>query len=242
MQRQLIKLLWRLKIFLSQLLKKYDSKLPYFITSIITASIVVGGIKLFIELTEELKSQYLANWDTNISEVVQLYRSPFLTKYFVFVTNVGDTIGYLIIFTLCTIIFYVAFKSWKYVVQLAVVMILALSSNLILKQLINRSRPDVEHLVTVETFSYPSGHAMIAMAFYGLLIYLISQFQIKKIWKSLLITLSVILILSIGISRIYLGVHFPSDIAGGYIAGFIWVVFCVMIFYLIKIFRRDPTT
>tara|TARA_Y100000815_G_scaffold275529_2_gene314336 strand:- start:90 stop:773 length:684 start_codon:yes stop_codon:yes gene_type:complete len=227
---------------LSQLLKKYDSKLPYFITSIITASIVVGGIKLFIELTEELKSQYLANWDTNISEVVQLYRSPFLTKYFVFVTNVGDTIGYLIIFTLCTIIFYVAFKSWKYVVQLAVVMILALSSNLILKQLINRSRPDVEHLVTVETFSYPSGHAMIAMAFYGLLIYLISQFQIKKIWKSLLITLSVILILSIGISRIYLGVHFPSDIAGGYIAGFIWVVFCVMIFYLIKIFRRDPTT
>ena len=169
MQRQLIKLLWRLKIFLSQLLKKYDSKLPYFITSIITASIVVGGIKLFIELTEELKSQYLANWDTNISEVVQLYRSPFLTKYFVFVTNVGDTIGYLIIFTLCTIIFYVAFKSWKYVVQLAVVMILALSSNLILKQLINRSRPDVEHLVTVETFSYPSGHAMIAMAFYGLL-------------------------------------------------------------------------
>ena len=82
MQRQLIR---RLKIFLSQLLKKYDSKLPYFITSIITASIVVGGIKLFIELTEELKSQYLANWDTNISEVVQLYRSPFLTKYFVFV-------------------------------------------------------------------------------------------------------------------------------------------------------------
>lgn len=242
MQRQLIQLLRKLKLFLFKLLKKYDSKLPYLITSIITASLVIGGIKLFIELTEVLKSEYLSQFDSIISGTVQAYRTPLLTKYFVFVTNVGDSIGYLVVFCLCTIMFYVAFKSWKYVAQLAIVMILALSSNLILKQLINRSRPDVAHLVTVETLSYPSGHAMMAMAFYGLLIYLISQFQIRKIWKFILIALSVILILSIGISRIYLGVHFPSDIAGGYIAGFIWVVFCVMMFNLIKIFRRDPET
>ena len=113
MQRQLIQLLRRLKLFLSTVLKKYDSKLPYFITSVITASLVIGGVKLFIELTEVLKSEYLSKFDTTISNTVQAYRAPLLTKYFVFITNIGDAIGYAVVFCFCTFLFYVAFKSWK---------------------------------------------------------------------------------------------------------------------------------
>ncbi|WP_313791396.1 phosphatase PAP2 family protein [Lacinutrix neustonica] len=87
--------------------------------------------------------------------------------------------------------------------------------------------------------SYPSGHAMTAMAVYGFLIYLFYHFKINSFLKFAIITILAILILSIGISRIYLGVHFPSDIIGGFIAGFIWVVFCALVFNIIGLFRRD---
>jgi len=139
-------------------------------------------------------------------------------------------------------LFYFIFKSWRYVVQLMIVLLVAASSNLLLKQIINRARPDADYLVTVNTLSYPSGHAMSAMAFYGFLIYLIYTFNIPKLVKYCIIAFLAILILSIGISRIYLGVHFPSDIAGGFIAGFIWVVFCILILNILKIFKEDPST
>ncbi|SHF93071.1 undecaprenyl-diphosphatase [Salegentibacter echinorum] len=241
MRKTLITILKELKRILSVYLEKYDQKLPYIITCIIALIIFIGGFNLFIELTEHLKSETLATYDSRISDLVVNYRSPGWTKYFVFVTNVGDTWGYAIVFTLCSLLFYWIFKSWKYFLQICLVMVLALGSNILLKKIINRARPEAEHLVSVETLSYPSGHAMTAMAFYGFLIYLVTQFPLRKTLKSLIIAVLVLLILSIGISRIYLGVHFPSDIAGGYIAGLIWVVFCIIIFNLMTIFKRDPT-
>ncbi|QXP77810.1 MULTISPECIES: phosphatase PAP2 family protein [Winogradskyella] len=223
---------------LVSLLKKYNVRLPYLTISLIAILIVVGGINLFIELTENLKTTTLAQFDTNVIEYIHSYRTPTLTKYFVFITDIGDVYGYLIAFILCIITFLMIFKSWQYVIQLIVVMSLALSSNLILKRIINRSRPNQEHLVTVETLSYPSGHAMAAMAFYGFLIYLFFHFKINLILKSIIITLLISIIISIGISRIYLGVHFPSDIIGGFIAGFIWVILCALMFNLIRVYKK----
>ena len=242
MQKELIILLKNLKIFLSENFKKYNNKLPYIITTLIATILVIAGTKLFIKLTKGLKSEFLATFDATISEVIVGYRNPFLTKYFLFVTNLGDTLGYLIVFTVTIFLFYIILKSWKYLAQITLVMVLALSSNMILKQIINRARPVTEHLVTVKTLSYPSGHAMMAMAFYGFLIYLFFTLKMHKSIKVILIILCAILILSIGISRIYLGVHYPSDVVGGFIAGFIWIVFCVLIFNLLKIFRRDSET
>jgi len=239
MQKQLFNILRKVKEILSSKFRKYDGKLPYIITSLITATIVIGGIKLFIELTEFLKSDILATYDTAVTNFFIDFRSPSTTTFFTFITNFGDTLGYVIMFSLSAIVFYWILKSWKYVAQIAMVMILALGSNLLLKKTIDRARPVSEHLVKVETLSFPSGHATMAMAFYGFIIYLIFSLPINKIIKFFLITIFAFLILGIGLSRIYLGVHYPSDVFGGFIAGFIWVVFCVMIFNLIKIFRRD---
>lgn len=242
MRKHLIALIEFLKIFLAKTFNKNNSKLPYIITALITGTIVIIGINVFDELTENLKDKYLVNYDARISDAVMSYRSPLLTEYFIFITNFGDTWGYVVAFVVCTLLFYWKFKNWKYVSELSVVMILALSSDLILKKIINRTRPDIEHLVKVDTASYPSGHAMISMAFYGFLIYLIYNFKISRPLKVFLIAFCAFLILNIGFSRIYLGVHFPSDVAGGWIAGFFWVIFCIMVFNLIKVFRRDPKT
>ena len=242
MKQSLFAFIKSLRQFLENKLNQYNTTLPYVITVIIALVIVVGGINLFVELTDTLKTEMLANYDTVITDYVISHRTPTLTVYFKFMTNVGDTYGYLIVLTIFLLISLLVFKRWKYVVQATLVLALATISNMMLKRFIDRARPGIEHLVSVETLSYPSGHAMSAMAFYGFLIFLVLKFKIQKAFKYLLVLLLAVLILSIGISRIYLGVHFPSDIAGGFIAGFIWVVFCVLVFDLIQLFRRDPKT
>lgn len=242
MRKQLIEFLKGLKRFLQEKYNRPGTKLPYIITAILATFVVVGCIVLFVKLTQQTMSELLKDYDTAVSEIVWSYKSPVLTDYLIAMTEIGDVMGYVIVFGLIIIIFLSVFKNWKYIAQLTLVLVLALSSNVLLKQIINRSRPLGEHMVTVKTLSYPSGHAMLSMAFYGFLIYLVIQFKLKKTIKAILISLSIILILSIGISRIYLGVHYPSDVLGGYLAGFIWMIFCVLIFNLIKIFRRDAVT
>jgi undecaprenyl-diphosphatase len=118
------------------------------------------------------------------------------------------------------------------------VLMLATLSNIVLKKVINRARPSLEHLVSVNTLSYPSGHAMSAMAFYGFLIYLCIRYRMARWLRYLLVSVLVLLILSIGISRIYLGVHYPTDVAAGFIGGLIWVAFCTVLFSLIDLLRR----
>jgi len=240
MKQSLYNFIRALRDFLAEKFHQYNKRLPYYITIAIAFIIVVGGINLFVELTENIKEDYMAEYDTAITDYVISYRTPALTAYFKFVTNVGDFYGYLIVVGVFCLLSLFIFKSWKYVVQTTLVLVLASVSNMMLKRFIDRARPGIEHLVSVETLSYPSGHAMSAMAFYGFLVYLISQFKMHKVLKFFLMGLLILLILSIGISRIYLGVHFPSDIAGGFIAGFIWVVFCILLFHLINLFRRDP--
>lgn len=242
MRKTLIEFISNIRNFLVEKFKAYDEKLPYIIIVVIALIIVITSINLFIELTDTLHTDMLSNLDDQVTDYVISYRTPALTEFFIFMTDVGDLYGYLVVLTLYFLISRLIFKRWKYVLQTTLVLILASVSNMMLKRFINRARPGIEHLVSVETLSYPSGHAMSAMAFYGFLIYLCTRFRINKFLKTGLIALLVFIILSIGTSRIYLGVHYPSDIAGGYIAGLIWVVFCILIFNLIEIFRRDPKT
>jgi undecaprenyl-diphosphatase len=102
---------------------------------------------------------------------------------------------------------------------------------------VNRERPSMDQLVSVSTLSFPSGHAMSAMAFYGFLIYLgfhlASTLGVKL---AIFFTLGA-LILLIGFSRIYLGVHYPSDVLAGFIGGIIWVSFFVTLFKIRELYE-----
>jgi undecaprenyl-diphosphatase len=217
-------------------------RLPYFLTAFIALIVFVLGMKLFVELTRTLETETLAYYDQLVTNYTLSQRNPMLTKYFKLVSDTGDVTGYLIVIILIAIVSTLIFKKWKFILQITSVLVLAFLSNTVLKKLINRARPGIEHLVTVKTLSYPSGHAMSSMAFYGLLIYLVYKSKLKAFMKTALISVLVLLILSIGISRIYLGVHFPSDVVGGFIAGFIWVVLCIFIFNLFEAFRKDSKT
>ena len=239
MKEYIIDFLRKLETFSRDKFHQYNSKLPYIISIILALIIVVVGINIFVELTNALNSKLVANYDARITAHVISYRTPQLNIIMQYITNLGDLYGYIAVTTICSLLFYFKFKNWRYVVQLVFVIIVSGLSNLALKDVINRARPTAEHLVSVETLSYPSGHSMSATAFYGFLIYLFFFLNINRGLKIFLIGICSFLIVSIGISRIYLGVHFPSDIFGGVIAGTIWVMFCILIFNIIDLFRKQ---
>ncbi|TLM99937.1 phosphatase PAP2 family protein, partial [bacterium] len=97
-----------------------------------------------------------------------------------------------------------------------------------LKLLFHRQRPGLPHLVEVTGLSFPSGHAMVSFSFYGLLIYLVWLNFSGRVIKLLITVILGFLILAIGISRIYLGVHYPSDVLAGFSAGSFWLVACIL--------------
>ena len=101
--------------------------------------------------------------------------------------------------------------------------------NLILKNIICRPRPVDRNLITENGYSFPSGHSMVGLAVYGLLIYYIYKNVKNKLHKCILIICLSLLIIAIGISRIYLGVHFPSDVLGGYLLALGWLIILITI-------------
>jgi membrane-associated phospholipid phosphatase len=108
--------------------------------------------------------------------------------------------------------------------------------NTLLKFSFHRLRPLFTNPIVIPIgFSFPSGHAMGSMAFYGLIAYLLMR-NTRRVAERILITLIFLLIVElIGFSRIYLGVHYPSDVLGGYIAGLGWLAFTIS---AVDIFRR----
>lgn len=217
-------------------------KMPYLITATVSLLLFIIGINLFVELSSLVKGDLLGTFDESVFSEIHSYRTPLLNTYFIFVTDIGDIQGYAVILVICALVVIFTTKRWALLYEVTSVLLLATISNVLLKRAYDRARPDLEHLVTVKTLSYPSGHAMSSMAFYGFLIYLVYKSTLKVWMKTIIIAISFVLILSIGTSRVYLGVHFPSDVLGGWIAGLIWVVFCILIYNLIEIFRKDPLT
>lgn len=96
--------------------------------------------------------------------------------------------------------------------------------NIVLKNIFRRQRPTDLMIIEESGYSFPSGHTMIAVIFYGFIIYLISKSKYKNKTKIIINTLLTILILLIGISRIYLGVHYATDVIASYLIGISYLI------------------
>ena len=211
---------------------------PFYLLIFISFLVFTVGINFFVELTEEVQGETIGRFDKRITDYITSFRTPGLNNFFQFITDLGDFYAYLITTIVAGLFFLYKLKNKKFIFQLIGVVILAFLVNLALKEVFDRARPTIEHMVVVKTLSYPSGHAMSAMAYYGFLIYLVFHIKMNKWLRFFLTLLFSSLIFFIGLSRIYLGVHFPSDVAGGFVAGLIWVAFCVVLFNIIDLLRQ----
>ncbi|QSE98256.1 phosphatase PAP2 family protein [Fulvivirga lutea] len=148
------------------------------------------------------------------------------------VTSLGSATAYFFIIPVIGWILYRNDRTWAHSIEAFIILISSFLINLALKFYYGRLRPDESLqliLLREGSLSFPSGHSMTSMAFYGFLIYLVWQYTQSKTKKVFFISALTLLILLIGFSRIYLGAHFPSDVLAGFAAGLIWLLVCISI-------------
>ncbi|MBO5478448.1 MAG: phosphatase PAP2 family protein [Clostridia bacterium] len=175
---------------------------------------------LFFTIIEDVLDNEIWAFDNIVYETISHIISTPVTAILKVITNLGGAIGIITVTILILIFLKSNIQKFYVVLNLLIITM----SNQILKYIIQRPRPIEHRIIDQSGYSFPSGHSMVSMAFYGFLIYLIYKNVENKYIKWGLCTLLSILILSIGISRIYLGVHYASDVIGG---------FCLSISYLI---------
>lgn len=238
MRQLIINVIEWIRDFLREKLHQDNELFPYYLTILISFVLFVVSLNAFVEVTAGLKGDELVLFDDFISQKIQDFHHPSLIPVFQFITHLGDRIAYIIFIIALAALFLRKHGKWTFTLQTILVLLLSSLSNLVLKRIISRERPSLEHLVAVSTLSFPSGHAMSAMAFYGFLIYLCIRLRMPH-WQRIIFSFMLgLLILLIGISRVYLGVHYPSDVLAGFIGGLIWVTFCAILFNIIDMYRK----
>lgn len=182
-------------------------------------------------------------FDFLVFDKVGLLVTPVTTSFIQGITFLGNH-NFLVPVNLLLIIYFFFIKKHKwYSIKVPVISLGGLLLMTLLKQLFNRPRPLIPLLEPVRGLSFPSGHAMMSVTFYGLLILLVWEYMTNRFWKWLLTSLLVILILLIGFSRIYLRLHYFSDVMAGFAAGIIWLSLCVWIIGRMERFSKkeiDP--
>lgn len=142
------------------------------------------------------------------------------------ITFFGSTLGIILMALLAIIL--VKKKRNKIAIATNLVLIVAINKGL--KNIVCRPRPNILRIVEETGYSFPSGHSMVSLSFYGLLLYIICKNVNKKYLNILLIFSGIILIIAIGFSRIYLGVHYFSDVLAGFLGAIVELILFITIF------------
>lgn len=177
-------------------------------------------------------------FDLLITKQIQLISNPFISELLMFVSWLGnfkESLLSLIIVAGALLIY--GYKKESLILMLSTLGAVTISETL--KFLIARPRPDAALIIQIEKFfrydSFPSGHVLFFIGFYGYLLYLSSVRLRKKKLRYFFSTFFIGLIAAVGISRIYLGSHWFSDVLGAYLIGSIWLFVVILISNKLKI-------
>ena len=169
--------------------------------------IIIFGIIAFFVINHQT-----GDFDSFVYNMVTFFKTDYLTGFYKFITFFASEIMILLV----SLVLIIVFKNKKYGAFALLNAISILILNILLKLIFMRDRPYDLMIITESGYSFPSGHAMASLGFYGFIIYLLWHFNITKRMKILFSIMLSILILLIGMSRIYLGVHYASDVLAGY--------------------------
>lgn len=165
--------------------------------------------------------------DNTVYNFIISFKSKYTTLFFKGVTFLSSVLFMVVVSILLLLV-----KKIKYRKLMLINIILDVILNTCLKYIFRRERPRDIMMVIENGFSFPSGHTMLATIFYGFIIYLIYKSDKSRKFKYVSIILLSLLILLIGISRIYLGVHYTTDVLGGYLISISYLM--VFIYYIEK--------
>lgn len=188
--------------------------------------LIISCIILFSLILINVLNNNIQTFDSNIYNIINSLKSDFMDSFFRIITRFGDEEILILIALACLIFIKNRRIGLSIVINLASVGLI----NYILKEIIQRPRPPIEfRMVQEASYSFPSGHAMASLAFYGLIIYYLSSYiKNNKIRNISFVGLSVLIFL-IGISRIYLGVHYASDILAGFLISIVYLALYITV-------------
>ncbi|MCA1054478.1 phosphatase PAP2 family protein [Rossellomorea aquimaris] len=206
--------------------ERHTKKTLFFIISLSCLAIFTWG---FVTVVEEWKENEIAGFDDGVFTIIHAFVSPKLTALMTSITFLGG-VKWLSICTVSVVIILLFMKKYPLALFVAISVGLGAGFNLLLKWIFKRERPDIEALIQQGGYSFPSGHSMGSFIFYGALAFMLFRAFDRMLFKWSSVFLLAILIVFIGISRIYLGVHYASDIVGGFTAGGGWLTLCIAVY------------
>lgn len=214
--------------FSKQLIRSLLKKLP--LKFLLIAGLFVAVLLLFALITQEVIFEKEAEFD---NKVIHFF-SPYSDETFIQVMKVFTFFGSGIFLVPAYIIIMAYLLMRRQTIISLHVAIIAITSTALsrgAKHIFQRARPDLPLLESLKTYSFPSGHALSSFIFCSILVYLIRRANIQTRWKWIFSILLFLFSMTIGLSRIILKMHYPTDVLAGFCLGFIWVI---LSFYLLN--------
>jgi undecaprenyl-diphosphatase len=230
----------RVTRFVSTTRERYKNYLPVVAILIAGALLTAWAGDGFIDLAERVhaNNSALQKIDTSIHDWSIRERTSPATTFFTIMTIIGGPLGLAVLLTIIGIILAIR-RRWRWLVYLAVTAGGGALLNLELKRYFARARPDVAAMLRrANGYSFPSGHAMGSAVAFGALAYL--AFRAIRSWpsKAAVIAFLYTLLAAVALSRVYLGVHWISDVLGGVTAGTVWVTTTTVAYETLRRIRR----
>ena len=205
-------------------------------------AVIVASVSFFGMLADEVMEGGTQQFDNSVLLWMNHHATPWLTGLALDVTALGaGTVVWLVVIV-ASVFLWVSCHRWS----AALLWVSILGSGLInatMKLFFNRPRPHLFpwRVPYAGLSSFPSGHSMTSMVCYATLAYLITRLEPNVFLRRFTITLATLIVVGIGLSRMYLGVHYPTDVAAGFAMGLAWASFCALGIEALRYFRhREP--
>jgi undecaprenyl-diphosphatase len=195
----------------------------------IAVAVSAGSLLLtfFAEMAwETIFRHQMDFFDNLLIWLVQYLSTPKLDGLMIVISEYGFGTPFWTIITIALLLL-LYYRRWLELAGFFVCLIGEALLNILLKNLFERSRPDLFQMVEAAGYSFPSGHAMVSLCLYGMIAFLVSRHIRGWQWRLAVVTLATALVAVIGLSRVYLGVHYPTDVVAGYFAGGMWLAFSI---------------
>ncbi|MFZ2293808.1 MAG: phosphatase PAP2 family protein [Polaromonas sp.] len=187
---------------------------------------LTGSLFLFGAIAEDvMAAERITRLDVQVSNWFHGHVAPLYTPFMQLVTDLHSTPG-IIVLCLLLAFYWMRRKEWDWLLTLVLTVPVGMLLNVLLKNVFQRARPSFDDtLLTLSSYSFPSGHTAAATLFYGVLAaYLICRVKSWP-WRAVIAMLAVLLVGLVGLSRIYLGAHYLSDVLAAMAAGSAWLAF-----------------
>ena len=179
--------------------------------------------------------------DAGLTRWIQAHDSEWGETFFYGISMLGAPV--LVGIVVITALAYARVRDWRRSGALVLATASGAGLNMLLKHVFHRGRPEyAAEFIAHNSWSFPSGHSMDSIVGYGMLLFLLLHEGRTQSWRRLLLTGGIVLVFLIGVSRVYLGVHYLTDVVAGWLAGGAWLFVCLTAYRFAERQRGLPSS